>query len=383
MLRILTNCALALTLTVAMASCSDADKDAAANNGGKAGGPGAGGGRPQTVTALTVQPQSWADGLSALGTVQALESVTIAAKVSETVSRVHFASGQFVGRGTPLVTLTGQQQDASLAQAQAQLREAQSLYNRYAALAKDRYISAAQLDTQRAALETAQAQVATIRANLSDRVIRAPFAGVLGIRRISPGALITPGTEIATLDSIGSVYIDFPVPELKLPSVRQGQAVTATSQAYPDRPFEGTVRNVDIRVDPASRAATVRAAFANPGYALRPGMLMTVRLAQHPRQALVVPEIAIVQNGADSSVFRIGNGDKVSSVVVQLGERRDGWVEIRSGLLAGDRIVVDGSGKVTDGGEVKASPYRGAPGVAPAAAASGVVPAAVSAQGTR
>lgn len=345
-----------------MAGCGGDDKKA--GPGGPGGGKGGDRDRPVPVTVYTVENVQWTDRLNALGTVVANESVTIAAKVSETVSRVHFASGQFVRRGTPLVTLTGQQQDASMAEAQAQLREAQSLYNRYAALAKDQYVSAAQLDTQRAALEVAKARVSTIRANLSDRVIRAPFAGVLGLRKISPGALITPGTEIATLDDISSVFVDFPVPEVQLPRVRGGQGVVATTQAFVDRPFNGTVTNVATRVDPTSRAGTVRARFANPGMDLRPGMLLTVNIAQQTRPTLSVPEIAVVQNGADSSVFRVGAGNKVSSVRVELGDRQDGLVEIKSGLMSGDRIVVDGVGKMTDGGTVRPSPYQ--PGKEPA-----------------
>ena len=330
-----------------------------AKGGAGKGGPGGGGdrNRPVAVTVLEVGNSEWTDRLNALGTVVANESVTVAAKVSETVSRVHFSSGQFVRRGTPLVTLTGQQQDASMAEAQAQLREAQALYNRYAALAKDQYVSAAQLDTQRAALEVAKARVSTIRANLSDRVIRAPFAGVLGLRNISPGALITPGTEIATLDDISSVFVDFPVPEVQLPLVRPGQSVVATSQAFAEKPFNGTITNLATRVDPTSRAGTVRARFANPGMELRPGMLLTVNIAQQTRNTLSVPEIAVVQNGADSSVFRVGAENKVSSVRVELGDRQNGLVEIKNGLMAGDKIVVDGVGKMTEGSTIKPAPY--------------------------
>lgn len=362
---------LSLLVLVLVAGCSK-DNEAGAGPGK----PGAGRDkdRPTPVTAMTVGSTEWTDRLGALGTVVSNESVTVAAKVSETVQQVHFASGQFVRRGAPLVTLTGQQQDASLAQAQAQLREAQSLYNRYAALAQDKYISQAQLDTQRTALDVARAQVRTVQANLSDRVIRAPFSGVLGLRKISPGALITPGTEIATLDDISSVFVDFPIPEVALPTVRNGQSVSATSQAYGDKSFSGTVTNLATRVDPASRAATVRARFANPGMELRPGMLLSVNVAQKNRPTLSIPEIAVIQNGADSTVFRIGKDNKVSSVNVQLGDRQNGWVEVKSGILAGDRIVVDGVGKLAEGGSVKASLY------APASAAPSTAPAEVTAE---
>ena len=305
------------------------------------------------VVTETVREQPWSDSLNALGTVHAREAVTVTAKVSEIVERVHFQSGQQVARGAPLVTLSGQQQQAALASAEAALKEADQLYARQSVLAAQQLIARASLDTQRATRDAARAQVAQIRANLADRVVRAPFGGVLGIRQVSPGALVTPGTAIATLDDIGRVFVDFPVPEAQLARVEVGQAIVGEVAAWPQLRFDGVVRTIDARIDPASRAATVRADFANPDARLRPGMLVTVEVGQAQRQALVVPEIAVVQVGRDSFVFRLKDDGTVEQAPVQVGGRGEGQVEITEGLKAGERIVVEGVGKLRPGMKVR------------------------------
>ncbi|GAA4860127.1 efflux RND transporter periplasmic adaptor subunit [Luteimonas vadosa] len=305
---------------------------------------------PVTTTIVRMAP--WNDTIAALGTATARESVSVTAKVSETVQRVHFDSGDEVAAGAPLVTLSGQQQQASLVAAQAAAEEADRLLRRQSELAEQQLIARASLDSQRATRDAARARVAEIRANLGDRTIRAPFAGVLGIRRVSPGALVTPGTVIATLDDIGRVFVDFPVPEGQLAHLAAGQRVFGRSDAYSGREFEGTVSTVEARVDPATRAVNVRADFPNPDKVLKPGMLLQVRLQRPERQALQVPEISVVQVGRESFVYRVGAGDAVEQVPIQVGGRDDGRVEVLSGLEAGDRIVVDGTGKLRTGSKV-------------------------------
>ena len=271
----------------------------------KPGGPGGRGGGPVPVVVETVAAQEWTDALRALGTVHAREAVTITAKVSETVQQVHFESGQQVARGAPLVTLSGQQQQAALASAEAALGEAEQLFLRQQQLVEQQLIARAALDAQRATRDAARAQVAQVRANLSDRVIRAPFAGVLGIRQVSPGALVTPGTPIATLDDVSRVFVDFPVPETELADVGPGQALVGRVATYGERSFDGTVATVSSRLDSASRAATVRGDFPNADGALKPGMLVEVSLSRGTRQALVVPEIAVQQIGSETFVWRV------------------------------------------------------------------------------
>ena len=328
----------------------------------KPGGPGGRGGGPVPVVVETVAAQEWTDALRALGTVHAREAVTITAKVSETVQQVHFESGQQVARGAPLVTLSGQQQQAALASAEAALREAEQLFLRQQQLVQQQLIARAALDAQRATRDAARAQVAQVRANLSDRVIRAPFAGVLGIRQVSPGALVTPGTPIATLDDVSRVFVDFPVPETELADVGPGQALVGRVATYGERSFDGNVATVSTRLDSASRAATVRGDFPNADGALKPGMLVEVSLSRGTRQALVVPEIAVQQIGSETFVWRVKSDDTVEKANVEVGGRVPGKVMLKAGVEAGQRIVTAGMGKLQAGATVAAA---GAP---PAAA---------------
>ncbi len=342
--------------SLALAGCGDRDASALAPGDR---------GRPEPVVVETVREQSWSDILRALGTVQAHESVTVTAKVSETVQQVHFDSGQEVARGAALVTLSGQQQFAALAAAEAAAKEADALYRRQSQLATQQLVSRATLDTQRATRDAARAQVEQIRANLADRVIRAPFAGTLGIRQVSPGALVTPGTAIATLDDISRVYVDFPVPETELRGVTPGQAIVGRAGTWGDREFAGTVETVSARLDPASRAATVRGDFSNPDRLLKPGMLVEVSLRRGTRSALVVPEIAVQQIGTETFVWRVKADNTVEKANVEVGGRVPGKAMLASGVKAGDRIVTDGVGKLQAGARIE--PRDPAPATAPPA----------------
>jgi len=308
------------------------------------------------VTTGQVTLSAWNDTLQALGTAKARESVSVTAKVSEIVEQVHFESGQSVAKGTPLVTLRGEAQQASLAQARAAHAEADQLYRRQAELARQKLVATATLDNQRAIRDGAAARMREIEAEIGDRRVRAPFEGVLGIRQVSPGSLVTPNTVIATLDDIGRVYVDFQVPEADLASINPGDRVTGGNVAYPGREFEGVVSTIDARVDAATRAVTVRADFPNADRALRPGMLVDVRIYRPQRQAMVIPEIAVTQVGRDSFVFRLSAEDTVEQLKVRTGARRAGVVEITDGLGLGDRIIVDGTGKVRPGQTVVATP---------------------------
>lgn len=302
-----------------------------------------------TVTTGLVMQKPWQDSIEALGTAQANESVMLTAKVTETVVRVNFEDGDLVDAGQVLVDLSGRVELAGLNEAAAAFREAQQQLTRQQQLTDQKLVPASQLDTQKAAVDSARARLDATRARLSDRVITAPFAGVLGFRRVSPGTLVTPGTTIASLDDISTIKLEFSVPENFLAALAPGQSVTARSAAWPGREFSGTLRTIGSRVDVITRAIPVRAELPNPDRALRPGMLLTLKVFQPERQALVIPEIAAVQVGRDAYVFRVGADMKVQRVAVQLGARRSGEVEVLNGLQEGDRIVVDGTGKLRDG----------------------------------
>lgn len=327
---------------------------------------------PVTVTTAAVQPQAWTDTIEALGTAKANESVTLTAKITETVRKVNFSDGQSVAAGDVLVELTSGQQVAALAEAQATARDATRQFERQQDLVRQGTISRAVFDTAQATRDSNSARVEALRAQLADRVVTAPFSGVLGLRQISPGALVRPGDVITTLDDISVVKVDFSLPEVHLAAVAPGQTVLARSPAFPERSFEGRVVSLDSRVDPVTRAFQVRAQIPNPDGALRGGMLLTVGVLRPEREALAVPEIALIQVGTEASVFKVGDDQRVAQVKVVPGARRRGIVEIREGLAAGDRIVVDGTVKLRDGARiVEAAPAGTEPAAtAPAPAAA-------------
>lgn len=331
---------------------------AACSGGGAppAGGGGAGGMPPVPVVSVQAERQPWVDVIEALGTTQARESVVLSAKVTEVVERIRFDDGDRVNAGDLLVDLSGRAEVASLEEAQATYLETRQQYQRLVGLVEAGTVPRSQLDAQVAARDAARARVDSIRARLADRVITAPFDGVLGFRQVSPGTLVTPGTPIATLDDISIIKLDFSVPETFLSALEQGQTVRARSAAFPAREFVGTVATVGSRVDPVSRAVTVRAEFDNPEQLLRPGMLMSVRVEKQPRAALVLPELAIIQVGSQAFVFRVDEGGQVSRAPVEVGARRLGEVEVVQGLAEGDRVVVEGTVRLRPGMRVVEAP---------------------------
>lgn len=307
---------------------------------------------PTAVTVIDIQPKLWADSLIALGTAKANESVTLTAKVTETVRRVNFVDGQTVDAGDVLVELTSGQQIAQLADAQATYKEAQRQYERQQGLVKQGTVSQALFDTQAATRDSAKAKAENIRAQLSDRVIVAPFAGILGLRQISPGALVTPGTVITTLDDIHVIKVDFSVPETELAEIKLGLSIIAKTSAFPEQKFEGKVESLDSRVDPTTRSITARASIANPDYLLKPGMLLMVEVANHKRETIAIPELALVSIGTRHYVFRIDESNLAHRIEVKLGKRRTGEVEIIDGLSKEDRIVVEGTVNLREGAKV-------------------------------
>jgi membrane fusion protein, multidrug efflux system len=319
-----------------------------------------GGGRPTEVVLHTVQSLPWRDSIEALGTARANESVTITAKVTETVARVNFRDGDLAEAGQVLVDLTGQAEVAQLEEARAALKEAQQQLDRQQGLVEAGTIARSQLDTQVAARDSARARMDAIRARLADRVITAPFDGVLGFRQVSPGTLVTPGTAIATLDDISLIKLDFSVPETFFGALAAGQEISARSAAWPGEAFDGIVRTVGSRIDPVTRTVQVRAEIPNPDRKLRPGMLLTVQLYRPERQALVIPELALMQVGSTAFVYRVDGTGTVQQVTVRPGARRRGEVEVLEGLAAGERIVLEGMVKVRPGAKVVEAQRGGA-----------------------
>lgn len=304
------------------------------------------------VTTTVIEPSSWVDTIEAVGTTKASESVTLTAKITETVRKVNFSDGQRVDAGDVLVEMTSGQQVAALAEAQATFKDAERLMKRNDDLVRQGTVSKQVADTARATHDSSQARVALLRAQLADRVVTAPFSGVLGLRQVSVGALVTPGTVITTLDDIDTIKLDFGLAERYFARLQPGLELTATSVAYPGRYFSGRISSIDSRVDPVTRSILVRAVLPNSDHALRAGMLMTVNVLQAGREVLALPEIAVEQVGSGSFVYRVKPDMKVERVEVELGARQNGKVEVIRGIDASTRIVVDGMVKLRDGSTI-------------------------------
>ena len=312
-----------------------------------------GGGAPASVAVVTapVVQKPIAIRIEALGTANANEAVEITSKTGNKVLAVRFGEGQWVRRGDVLVELDGAQDRADLAAAEAALAESRSAYARSRGLFTQQAVSQSQLEQIEATLKGNEARVAAAAARVADTVIRAPFDGRVGLRRVSVGALVSPGAIITTLDDTRTMKLDFDVPETFLAILKPGLTVAATSIAYPGVSFDGKVESVDSRVDPVTRSIKVRARIPNPEGQLRPGMFLTIEVSRDPIPGLVVPEEALVPERGEVYVFVVADG-RVSRRIVTIGRRSPGEVEILAGVAGGERIVIEGSQKIRDGSVV-------------------------------
>ena len=304
---------------------------------------------PVPVVTASVAPTEFLDSVTSLGTAQANESVDISAKVSERITAIHFTEGAKVKAGTLLVELSGDEQLAALAEARVNLAEAQRKYQRL----KDTPKATARtsIEESESLVRAAEAQVAVAEARVADRRISAPFSGVLGLRQVSVGDLVSPGALITTLDDLSIIKLYFSVPETFLAGIKPGQTVEARSDAYPDTPFTGKVSVVSPRIDPVTRAVAVRAELPNPDGKLKPGLLMTVTLIKNRTASLAVPESALVPLKDKQYVFVVDAG-KVKRVEIDIGRRIPGKVEVLSGLSEGQIVVSEGTLRLRDGSAI-------------------------------
>ncbi len=309
----------------------------------------------RTIPVVVAMPtrQEFVDRIEAIGTARANESIVVAAQVTETVSRVNFEDGQVVAAGDVLVELTSREESAQLAEARANHAEAVRQHERAVELRQDGTVSQAQLDARETQRRAARARLDELRARMRDRLIRAPFAGVLGMRTVSPGTLLQPGDPITTLDDIDTIKVDFSVPERFLSVLEPGLVVRATAAAFPDRHFEGTVRSLDTRVDPETRAIRVRADVPNADHALRPGMLVSIELTANRQTSLAVPEEAIVPVGETRFVFVVNEDLRADRLELETGRRTRGMVEVKSGISGSERLVVEGGSMLDPGSSVE------------------------------
>ena len=314
---------------------------------------GFGGGRVQPVLVQPVRQETFADRLEAIGTLQANESIVVTAKLQGIVKSIGFQDGQNVEAGATLVQFEKDELSARLQVELANLDGQRKQFERISGLARANATSEARFDEQQAAVRKAEANVAAARARLSDYTIKAPFAGRLGTRRISVGALVSPGTKITTLDDLSIVKLDFSVPETFLATVREGLDIEALTSAYASEVFRGRVTSIDTRVDPMTRTIAIRAEVANSDRRLRPGMLMVVDLIKDSRESLMIAEEALVPFENQQFVFVVGSDNTVSRVPVTIGQRQPGIVEILEGLGLADLVVTEGNTTLVDGNKVR------------------------------
>lgn len=312
------------------------------------------------VLTAKVTKENYALDLDAIGTVRSFESIDISPNVTESVTQITFNDGDFVKKGTLLATLSDAEEQAMLASAKATLAEEEREIERLKNLVKDGAAPEARLEERKTLADIAKQKIREAEARMSDRRITAPFDGWLGLRRISVGALVSPGTIIASLDKIDVVKIDFAVPETYLGSVKAGTLITARTDTDRERHYEGKVSHLDSRIDPVTRSIPVRAEVPNPELALKPGMLVMVRLVVEPKFSLSLPERALVPVGAKTFVFGIEN-DKAKRQEVKIGRRKPGYVEIVSGLNEGQLVIADGLVGLQDGAAVKVAGDYGGP----------------------
>ena len=310
---------------------------------------------PTPVFATKVQLASMQDRTEALGTLRANESVELTATVTDTVSVINFDDGDRVEAGTVLVEMTSDEEHAQLEEARFAVAEAKRQYVRIESLHAQKSASESLLDERKREWDTGRARLNGIESRMADRLVRAPFAGVVGLRNVSVGALVRPGDLITTLDDDSVMKLDFSVPAVYMSRLKPGLNVIATTPAWQDERFEGTVKSVDSRIDPVTRTVIVRALLDNPDHRLRPGMLMHVEIASRQREAIVIPEECLVTRGRKQFVYVVDSaaGNTVERREVSIGTRKPGKVEIVSGLEAGELIITDGTLKVRPGSSVK------------------------------
>lgn len=311
---------------------------------------------PPAVVVEAVQAvlQPMPQVLSAVGTLQSRDAVSLSPEVSGRISAIHFRDGMQVTRGKVLVELDAAIQRAELQQARADLALAESSHRRTEDLFRRGFVSQSAREETGSRRAVAAAALELAEARLERMRLVAPFDGTVGMRNISVGAFVKDGDVLVNLEDIAALKVDFRLPEVHLPRVAVGQMLEVVSDALPDAPLQARVTAIAPQVDAQGRSLLLRAEIDNAGRALRPGMFVRVTLVLDTREnAVTVPEEAVVPElGGRAYVYRVVD-DKARRVAVQLGGRRDGRIEVRQGVAAGDTIVTAGQVKLRDGDPVR------------------------------
>jgi membrane fusion protein (multidrug efflux system) len=304
---------------------------------------------PVAVEAAKVSLQPMPQSITAVGSLRSDESITLRPEVAGRISEILFQEGQRVARGATLIRLDPSVNRAEVEQSRANLTLAKSKYDRAVDLAKSNFISGQARDEAENNLRVAEAGLQLVEARLAKMELKAPFAGIIGLRVVSVGDYAKEGSDIVNLEAIDPLKVDFRIPEIYLKQIQVGQTLHVSLDAIPGKTFDGKVYAVNPLIDAAGRAIVIRAIVRNPDTSLRPGMFTRVRLFTRELQdSLAVPEQAIVPQGDEHFVFKIADGRAVR-VKVEVGQRRDGKVEIVKGLEPTDMVVTAGHLKIRDG----------------------------------
>lgn len=285
--------------------------------------------------------------LEAQGSALANESVDLTLTVQEKVKSINFEDGMRVHKGDLILELENDTEKVELEQALINRDEAKREYERIAGLYRSHIASQKDYDVQKTAYDRSVLLVDIAQNALNDRILKAPFDGILGIRRVSPGDLVTPGSLITTLDDITRIKVDFTVPEKYFAQMAPGMTFTGYNSAYPDHPFEGVVTTVSVRLNDVTRSVQIRGEIENPdngrgGYLLRPGMLLSLSVKLAPQTVVVIPEKAVQSLGEIQYIFILREDGSVERREIETGIRRDGFVQIVKGASAGERYIDEG-----------------------------------------
>lgn len=317
---------------------------------------------PVTVAAATARADQWARDLRSVGSLRAVQAVDVTAERAGQITEVAFGSGAQVAEGAVLVRLDADDERAELRALEAELELARRQHQRFERLERENAAAQAELDRVRAERDGLRARIAARRARIAEMTIRAPFAGRLGIERLSVGQFIEPGTPLVHLTDPSPIRVDATVPQQAAGRVAVGQTVEVQVDAWPGRVFRGRVVALDPVVDPATRTLAVEGELANADGALRPGMFVSVRLVTDRQQEVVtVPQSAISRTPHGNFVFVINPDDTVSQRTVTLGPRRGDRVAVADGLTVGTEVVMAGTHKLADGDRVRLTGNDDAP----------------------
>jgi membrane fusion protein (multidrug efflux system) len=317
---------------------------------------------PETVTTAVASPQNWESVLTAVGSLTAVQGVTVTAELTGKVVQIDFKPGSLAKAGEILVRQDTSSEEAQLRAAEAGATLAKLNMDRFGKLLSERTIAQSQFDNAEATLKQAAAQADNIRASIAKKTIRAPFSGRLGIRLVNLGQVINEGQPIVSLQALDPIFVDFSLPQQQLSLVQPGQTARLTSDALPGEVVEGKITAINPQVDAATRNIRVQATVANPRELLRPGMFVNVSVVLPVRQpVLAIPATAVLYAPYSDSVFVVeekvseksGQPAKlVRQQFAQLGEKRGDFVAVLSGLKAGDIVVSTGVFKLRNGQDV-------------------------------